>query len=135
KAPPSSSAPTRSRTPADAPGKGTKAPEDPARGPSARSEREKTPTHPAAGPADKVWDDYFRTHRPDPVAVSDVALRLHKEGRPEELIDCLEAALKQGHSQPWMYTVLALAMDKAHRPKSEIERVLLSGIDYSAVNV
>lgn len=34
-----------------------------------------------------------------------------------------------------MYTVLALTMEKAGRPRSEIERVLLSGVDFSAVNV
>lgn len=100
-----------------------------------RREPEKIPTHPADGPAEKVWDDYFRAHRPDAAAVCDVVLRLQKEGRPDELIACLEAALKQGQSQPWMYTVLALAMEKTHRPKAEVERVLLSGVDYSAVNV
>jgi hypothetical protein len=51
------------------------------------------------------------------------------------LIACIEAALIHGHSQPWMYTVLALAMKKANRPQNEIERVLLSGVDFSAVNV
>jgi tetratricopeptide (TPR) repeat protein len=67
--------------------------------------------------------------------VCDVVLRLQKAGKTDEMIACLEAALVQGQSQPWMYTVLALAMEKAHRPRAEVERVLLSSVDYSAVNV
>jgi PAS domain-containing protein len=51
------------------------------------------------------------------------------------VIACIEAALVNGQSQPWMYTVLALAMKKAGRPSAEVERVLLSTVDFSAVNV
>jgi hypothetical protein len=51
------------------------------------------------------------------------------------VIACLEAALVNGQSQPWMYTILALAMKKAGRPSAEVERVLLSTVDFSAVNV
>jgi hypothetical protein len=43
--------------------------------------------------------------------------------------------LIHGHSQPWMYTVLALEMEQAGRPREEVERVLLSNVDFSAVNV
>lgn len=82
-----------------------------------------------------MWDDYFRTHRPDALAVCDVVSRLHKARKTEHLIACLEAALIHGQSQPWMYTVLALEMEKAGRPRADVERVLLSNIDFSAVNV
>jgi hypothetical protein len=82
-----------------------------------------------------VWNEYFRTHNPPAPAVCDVVLRLHRERKNEEIIACLEAAILQGQSQPWMYTVLALTMEKAGRPKAEIERVLLSSVDFSAVNV
>ncbi|MBS0260660.1 MAG: hypothetical protein JSS02_01790 [Planctomycetes bacterium] len=90
---------------------------------------------PAPGPADKVWNEYFRTHKSDPRAVCDVVLRLHQAKRTEDVISCINAALTQGRSQPWMYTVLALEMDRAGKPKEDIERVLLSNIDFSAINV
>jgi hypothetical protein len=64
-----------------------------------------------------------------------VVLRLHKAGQHEQVIACIEGALLNGQSHPWMYSALALAMEKAGRPRSDIERVLLSGVDFSAVNV
>ncbi|MFN0055475.1 MAG: hypothetical protein ACKV0T_25290 [Planctomycetales bacterium] len=100
-----------------------------------RPARVKIPTIPAEGPPDKVWNDYFKTHQPDPVAVSDVVLRLSTAKKVEHVIACLEAAITHGYSQPWMYTVLALTMKNAGRPQEEIERVLLSTVDFSAVNV
>lgn len=65
----------------------------------------------------------------------DVVLRLHQAKRTEDVIACINAALIQGRSQPWMYTVLALEMERAGRPREEVERVLLSNVDFSAVNV
>ncbi len=62
-------------------------------------------------------------------------LRLHKAKKREELIACINAALIHGQSQPWMYTVLALEMEEAGRPREDIERVLMSTVDFSAVNV
>jgi hypothetical protein len=82
-----------------------------------------------------VWDEYFRKNRPDPRAVADLILRLHNAKKREELIACINAALIHGQSQPWMYTVLALEMEEAGRPREEIERVLMSTVDFSAVNI
>lgn len=61
--------------------------------------------------------------------------RLNKAKRTEDVIACINAALIHGRSQPWMYTVLALEMERAGRPREDIERVLLSNVDFSAVNV
>lgn len=93
------------------------------------------PIAPGDGPPEKVWDDYFRQNSPDPLAVCDVVLRLHKAKKAEGVIACINAALIHGHAQPWMYTVLALAMEGAGRPREDIERALLSTVDFSAVNV
>jgi len=90
---------------------------------------------PADGPPDRVWSDFFRSNQPHPASVCDVVLRLHKARKTEEVIACIEAALIHGQSQPWMYTVLALEMEKAGRPWEDVERVLLSNIDFSAINV
>lgn len=51
------------------------------------------------------------------------------------MIALLEAAITAGQAQPWMYEVLALTMEVAGRPREEIERVLLSNVDFTAVNV
>lgn len=68
-------------------------------------------------------------------AIGDSVWKLHGAGKTDHVIGCLEAAIINGQAQPWMYTVLALEMGKAGRPQSQIERVLLSNIDFSAVNV
>jgi hypothetical protein len=67
--------------------------------------------------------------------VCDVVHRLHKAKRTDAVIACINGALINGRSQPWMYTVLALEMERAGRPREDIERVLLSTVDFSAVNV
>lgn len=51
------------------------------------------------------------------------------------MIAAIHAALAHGDSRPWMYDVLALTMRIAGRPQSEIERVLLSRIDFTAADV
>jgi hypothetical protein len=69
------------------------------------------------------------------MAVLDVVDRLVKAKMSDAVIACLNAAVIHGQAQPWMYTVLALEMEKAGRPHDEIERALLSTVDFSAVNV
>ena len=96
---------------------------------------EKIPLDPGGESPEQGWDEYFRKHDPDPRAVCDVVLRLHKARKREGVIACINAALINGRSQPWMYTVLALEMKEAGRPQEDIERVLLSNVDFSAVNV
>jgi hypothetical protein len=46
------------------------------------------------------------------------------------VIAVIESAIVNGQAQPWMYDVLALSMEIAGRPKAEIERVLLSRVDF-----
>lgn len=94
------------------------------------------PLKPGEGQPSGGWEQYFQTHKDvEPAAIGDVVMRLHKARQNEQLIACIEAALIHGHSQPWMYTVLATAMRNAGRPQADVERVLLSGVDFSAVNV
>lgn len=59
---------------------------------------------------------------------------LHNSGKHEQVIAAIEAALVNGQSQPWMYEVLALSMEIAGRPKSEVERALLSGVDFAGAD-
>jgi hypothetical protein len=51
------------------------------------------------------------------------------------IIAAINAALIEGQSQPWMYEILAIAMKIEDYPKKEIERVLLSQIDYTAKDI
>ncbi|MCO6458687.1 MAG: hypothetical protein J5I93_25550 [Pirellulaceae bacterium] len=48
-----------------------------------------------------------------------------------ELINLVQAALRHGHPQPWMYEALALALHATHAPDEEIERAMMSAVDFS----
>jgi hypothetical protein len=60
---------------------------------------------------------------------------LHEKKQYEHVIAAIEAALINGQSQPWMYDVLALTLEIAGRPRQEVERALLSRIDFTAEDV
>ncbi len=76
-----------------------------------------------------AWEEYFSNHSPTAGEVADVVLKLQKARQTSGLVACLEAALRNGFGQPWMYTVLALEMEQLGRPEAEVRRVLLSMID------
>lgn len=83
----------------------------------------------------QTWNDYFSKHRPPPRNVGRLILQLHDASKHEQVIAAIEAALINGQSQPWMYDVLAVSMEIVGRPKDEIERVLLSRVDFTATDV
>jgi hypothetical protein len=49
----------------------------------------------------------------------------------DHLVAMLQAAIRSGQPQPWMYEAMGLALQADGRPKSEIERALMSGVDFS----
>ena len=77
-----------------------------------------------------VWDEYFATNEPQPAAVRDAVRRLMNEQKFDHVIALIGAALRHRQAQPWMYEALALAMDAAGRPKAEIERAVMSAVDF-----
>jgi hypothetical protein len=89
----------------------------------------------SAGTPREIWNDYFSKRKPEPKAVAQLLLRLHERKQYEHVIAAIEAALLNGQSQPWMYDVLALSMQIAGRPRQEVERALLSRIDFTADDV
>ncbi len=62
-------------------------------------------------------------------------VRLHEAKRDADVVVVIESAILAGQSQAWMYEVLAGAMQVTGRPQADIERVLLSGVDFTAVDV
>lgn len=67
--------------------------------------------------------------------MNDLIYNLHQAGKHAHVIAAIKAALIHNQSQPWMYDVLALSMEIVGSPKQEIQRVLLSRIDFSAADV
>lgn len=93
------------------------------------------PSDGSAGPPQKYWRDYFSKHQHLSSAIADLALRYSTQKKYDQAIAVLEGALWSGQVDPWMYDVLALTLQLAGRPKAEVERALLSRIDFSATDV
>ena len=78
-----------------------------------------------------VWDKYFSTHTPDQAAVRDAVRRLMNDAKYDHVIALIGAALRHQQPQPWMYEAMCLAMQAAGRPKEEIERAVMSAVDFA----
>ncbi len=50
----------------------------------------------------------------------------------DQASDLLAAAIGSGHGEPWMYESLAVSLEAAGRPASEVERALLSAADFAS---
>jgi hypothetical protein len=46
--------------------------------------------------------------------------------------ELISAAISAGHAEPWMYESLAIALEAAGKPRAEIERALLSAVDFAS---
>lgn len=80
----------------------------------------------------KAWGDYFTAHPDvDPADVAQTADALMHAQKYAELIAMLEEAICHQQAQPWMYSALELAMEAADSPKEELERALMSAVDFS----
>ncbi len=79
-----------------------------------------------------AWAKYFAAN-PE---VSDADVRetvrvLMRGKKYHETVGLIQAALRAGNPQPWMYEAVALAMQAAGRPAGEVERALMSGVDFA----
>ena len=84
---------------------------------------------------DDFWFDYFEKRKPSLEDVQKLVTTLHSKKKHDHVIAIINAALATGQSQPWMYDVLALSMELDKRPQEEIERVLLSRVDFTTTDV
>jgi hypothetical protein len=80
---------------------------------------------------DVAWNDYFAAH-PDvkPEAVRETVRTLVHDRKVAQVISIIQAALRNGLPQPWMYEALALAMQANGSSKPQVERALMSGVDF-----
>ena len=84
---------------------------------------------------EELWDDYFSKRQPAAATVQDLVSRLHEARKHDHVVAVIQAALRTGNGQPWMYEVLALTLEIQGAPKAEVERALLSQIDFAATDV
>ena len=80
-----------------------------------------------------AWDELLSEQKiPGRVLVEVVAM-LHKRKNFVAAVECIQSALRNDHAESWMYDTLAIQMSLAERPQKEIDRALLSRVDFSTL--
>ena len=78
----------------------------------------------------EVWEKYFAANEPDPAAVRQEVRSLMSDQKFDHVIALIEAAIRHNQAQSWMYEAMALAMQAADRPKEQIERAVMSAVEF-----
>ncbi len=116
--------------------------------PAATNASAKTPATdkialPASSDPNQAWNDYFaalpkpdeqhaaETARKRDAAIADTAKELMNQRKFDQVTALINAALRNGYAQPWMYEALALSLQASDQSKDEIERALMSAADFA----
>lgn len=77
------------------------------------------------------WDGYFGGKLHDPTHVRGLVRNLMGEGRYQHVAAAIQSALRHGQPQPWMYEALGIALRMDGRDKAQIERAVMSAVDFA----
>ena len=81
----------------------------------------------------EFWNAYFARERADAASVRETVRQLMGKKQLDQVIALINAALRNGQPQPWMYESLGIAMELDGRSKTEIERAVMSAADFSTL--
>jgi hypothetical protein len=79
-----------------------------------------------------AYFEYFNQNRVHPKVVRAKVRRAGDQEKFEEGVAIIRAALRSGQVQSWMYEGLGLMMQAAKMPRDEIERALMSAVDFAS---
>lgn len=82
-------------------------------------------------PLNLAWESALRGKRVPSAVFAESLFRLHQLKDYESVIEGIEAALRNNKGEPWMYGALAQEMKIAGRPQKQIDRALLSRVDFT----
>jgi tetratricopeptide (TPR) repeat protein len=77
------------------------------------------------------WDRYFQDPKCDPAAVRQTVRELMGKHQLDQVVVLIEAALRNGQPQSWMYESLGIALELSGKSKQQIERAVMSAADFS----
>ncbi|MBA3485038.1 MAG: hypothetical protein H0T51_24845, partial [Pirellulales bacterium] len=77
------------------------------------------------------WSKHFAGKQEDLAVVRRAVKQLIKQEQYDHAVALIHAALANGQPQSWMYESLGISLELAGRPKSEIERAIMSACDFS----
>ncbi|MCE9547016.1 MAG: hypothetical protein K8T25_16195 [Planctomycetia bacterium] len=87
------------------------------------------------GDLETAYDNYFHKNVVNRQVVRNKVRTLlgqrNNPRRHDEILALLDAAIRNGQGQPWMYEAMALSLEMAKRPASEVERALMSAADFT----
>lgn len=86
-------------------------------------------------PPDEFWFKRFAAKKYRSSDVIRLVESLHADSKHDHVVAVMLAAMANGQSQAWMYDVLPLSMKLAGRSEKEIERALLSRVDFTTTDV
>ncbi len=78
-----------------------------------------------------AWREYMASHQADPADVRETVRELMKRGDTTQVADVIYGAMASGQSQSWMYEALVLALQISGAPQADVERAVMSAVDYS----
>lgn len=87
---------------------------------------------PKPGAEQADYDTLFTDPSPAPAAVRAAARRLMKAERYADTARLIDAAIRAGEQQAWMYESLGIAMRLDGRDGADVERAILSAVDLAA---
>jgi tetratricopeptide (TPR) repeat protein len=86
----------------------------------------------AGADINQAWEAHFAANTETPATIRATVRTLVKAQKPEHVSAVIMAALRHGQTQPWMYEALGLALESQGARVSDIERTLMSAVDFSS---
>lgn len=80
---------------------------------------------------DAAWDKQFAGEQLNPADVRETVRNLMRRKKFDEVKSVIHAALRAGYPQPWMYEALTIVLRAEDAPAEEIERAIMSTVDFS----
>lgn len=87
------------------------------------------------GSAARRWDTVLGKKPVSSAIFVEIVARLDRTGDHDMAVEVLQSAIRRNQAQAWMYSVLPLEMQLAKRPQEEIDRALLSRVDFAGNDV
>jgi len=81
--------------------------------------------------AEAAYDKFFAKYKAESKSVRARVRLLKRQKRFNEIVAMTRAAIRNGQSQPWMYEAMGLALQMQNAPPEELERALMSLLDFT----
>ena len=79
----------------------------------------------------QAWNDYFSKFHAKPADVRKTVRVLMKQKKADEVISIIAACMRNDQQQDWMYEGIMLAMQVSGASIDQIERTVMSAVDFS----